>query len=332
MVEDSYKIIKYINEGKTCNEICDLLNISNKALYNRLNMLKKAGYYFDRNYFYDGNIIYTLTNPFDINPKNIIINPGSELEEINLVLISDTHLGSLKDNIKSLDELYNFCIKNNYNIILHAGDFFDGIYNDIKEYKVQGIDQINYGLNNYPFDKNILTFLCLGNHDSTFFLEKGIDIKKVIEQRRDDIIPLGHGYGKIMIDNIEIIMKHAIDRIGLHYPKLSTDHIIIKGHSHKYKITNSHNLFTISVPSLSSIKINGALEYPSFLTLNLKASENYIESAHIEQYIYLEDNYVRASETNYNLGLTINTSYDDNLRFSKIIEPKVPDYIRELKK
>lgn len=332
MVEESYKIIKYISEGKTCNEICSLLNISNKQLYNRLSLLKRSGYYFDRNYFYDGNIIYTLKNPFENNSTNYYINNGDSVEEYKIMLISDTHLGNNRDSIYALDDVFETCIKENINIIFHIGDFFDGIYNEIKDPKAYGIAQISYGLNNYPFDKNILTFLCLGNHDSTFYLEKGIDVSKIISDRRHDIIPIGYGYGTVSIDDIEFILKHAIDRIGLRYPKLNDNHIILKGHSHKFKVTESPNLLTISVPSLSNVNVVNALGYPSYVIMNIKKEGNFITMCHFEQYIYINDKFIKSSEINYNLHYRINTFEEDGIHFSKEIVPKTPDFTRELKK
>ena len=39
------KLLRLINEGKTCNEICEILHITNKQLYIKLTNLRNKGYH-----------------------------------------------------------------------------------------------------------------------------------------------------------------------------------------------------------------------------------------------------------------------------------------------
>lgn len=48
MSEKNVKLMELINEGKTCNEICHILNISNKQLFNTLTDLKNNGLFYRR--------------------------------------------------------------------------------------------------------------------------------------------------------------------------------------------------------------------------------------------------------------------------------------------
>ena len=74
MTEKTTKLINLINQGKTCNEICHELNISNKQLFNYLTLLKNKGLLFLRNYCSNGVIYYTpisTKNQFNKYNNNI---------------------------------------------------------------------------------------------------------------------------------------------------------------------------------------------------------------------------------------------------------------------
>ena len=58
MTEQTIKLIELINEGKTCNEICHILNISNKQLFNNLTILQNKGFHYNRKYYSNGAIVY----------------------------------------------------------------------------------------------------------------------------------------------------------------------------------------------------------------------------------------------------------------------------------
>ena len=56
------KIIELIKQNKSVNEICEITNLSNKQLFNIISIIGNSGYLFDKKYYYDGDIVYTLRN------------------------------------------------------------------------------------------------------------------------------------------------------------------------------------------------------------------------------------------------------------------------------
>ena len=50
MSDQTVKLIKLIKEGKTCNDICGILGISNKQLFNNLTNLRNKGFFLKRKY------------------------------------------------------------------------------------------------------------------------------------------------------------------------------------------------------------------------------------------------------------------------------------------
>ena len=54
MSDKSLELINLIRQGKTCNEITSILNISNKQLFTYLTNLRNKGIMFLRKYYADG--------------------------------------------------------------------------------------------------------------------------------------------------------------------------------------------------------------------------------------------------------------------------------------
>ena len=240
------KIIEMINNNKSANEIAKAVNLSNKQLFYRLNLLKSKGYEFIKKYYYNGDIVYTINK----NLNDPINNKGTRF---NAIFISDLHLGNKKDRIDLLKVIYEYCAKENINIIINAGDFIDGLIgnSDKKFFDIES--QINYAIKNHPFDNNILNFLCLGNHDYDSYEKSGQDLSKALNARRHDIIPIGYGAGSLKIKNEEIIVIHP----GTKTLNNNYDYrykLVLSGHHHTMKfLTGYNNCIQIQIPSLSDL-------------------------------------------------------------------------------
>lgn len=198
-------------------------------------------------------IIFGRINAFNIKHKtyNVEITKETELKELNIVLISDLHLGHIngikhiKKAVKKINEL-------NPDIVLIAGDIFDGDFEALHDDKA-AIEEFNRIKAKYG------VYACLGNHDAgntyrqmIYFLEKSsinvlfdevklIDSAFVIAGRRDSR-PIGD------IDN-ERIKELIIEKDYTKYPVIVLDHqpsnineykteidLIVAGHTHKGQI------------------------------------------------------------------------------------------------
>ena len=79
------ELIQLIKEEKTCNEICTILGISNRQLYNSLIDLERQSLFYKREYYSDGSIIYKFISDDALldfvkdfcNGTNIITPRGS---------------------------------------------------------------------------------------------------------------------------------------------------------------------------------------------------------------------------------------------------------------
>ena len=125
MRDQTIKLMELIKKGKTCNEICSILNISNKQLFNNLTNLRNKGLYYKQKCYSNGEIIYRpITSLNELknihNSNNTIITTHYE-NLIKCLVISDLHFGNKLERLDLLDRAFNYCIKNNIHIILCCG-------------------------------------------------------------------------------------------------------------------------------------------------------------------------------------------------------------------
>ena len=255
MSESTLKLIELIKHGKTANEMAQELNISSKQLFNRLLQLKNIGFDFQRKYYYNGDIVYSFYNdvpvPQSLNSVDIITVP--EEQEFEAVVISDLHIGSVDERLDMLDKIYDYCIQNNIHTIFNAGDIVDGMIGKGEKKQENIMEQINYMLRVYPFDKSILNYAVLGNHDINCLFRSGQDLATVLRNYRHDIIPVGYGTAQINIKNDKIVLKHPLVVSYSDSTEDYNDTLIIRGHQHKMSISYGSTNCIVCAPTLSNI-------------------------------------------------------------------------------
>lgn len=281
------KIIKLINKHNTCNEICEKLAISNKQLNMYIMQLVLSGIYYRLEYRYDGKTIYKLTDKKDdlYNNSNIILEVLNN--EISFLVISDIHVGSKCYRQDLLDRAFNYCVKNNINLILNCGDLIDGVgYNIIRESTMIIKSQIETLVNNYPYDPNIVTFAIGGNHDLDATKAGYDDIFDIIYALRKDIIISDFANKTIELKNDKIHMYHPIKG----YPYIDNNATItLKGHSHAYSVcVPANNKINITLSSLSDL----SRTIPSAIELTVNFNHEKISLVNIKQIYFKDKDYV----------------------------------------
>lgn len=285
MSEINQKIIDMIQKNATANEISEAVGISNKQLFYRLYMLKVKGYEFLRKYYYDGEIGYELCKNVE-SKKDICLLTRPIDKEVKMTFISDLHLANKDDRVNLLKMVYDFCSKEGIHIIINGGDVIDGFIGNANSKRFETPEeQIKYALKNYPYDKNIINFVCLGNHDYSVFNTFGQNFETALSVHRHDIVSLGYGLGKLKVKNDEIIVTHAIPSIA----RQRTDSgLMIAGHSHQAQFQSKGNLVKIGIPSLSGVMKNNLL---GFIKATIYFNNGVINNGYFEQYIFLDKMY-----------------------------------------
>lgn len=125
-------------------------------------------------------------------------------DRIKVGYVTDTHLGSLHDNLRMMNTAYDLFANEGITLALHSGDLLDGekMYPGHEyEIRVHGADnQIQYAAENYPFRPGIVTKFITGNHDLSFHKNAGVDIGKILTSQRPDLEYLGQDEADLVME------------------------------------------------------------------------------------------------------------------------------------
>lgn len=203
--------------------------------------------YFEKNYdfnslikkypFLDSIVLYSIlysTGKYGENIYNCLCQ--TNIDNNKILIISDTHYGSIYENMNYTYEVFNFATANGIHIILHGGDIIEANVNPRRGYNT--IKQADYFINTYPSDNSITTYALFGNHDY-LAIEKNEEIKNILSSRNDiNILGFKKAYLK-WHENI-ISLQHEIDKFKLNLPTRA-DILSFRGHSHFYHIREPKN-------------------------------------------------------------------------------------------
>lgn len=204
------------------------------------------------------------------------------IDDKELLIISDTHIGSIYESIIYIDSLLEFTIANNINNILHCGDIIQSTYRPVKKEFIKEEKQIERFISLFPDYINV--YLLFGNHDY-HTLSKNNNLYKVINSK-NNINILGYKKAYIKWQKYLFTLSHRIDNYKLILPNYPIIFDFV-GHRHEFMCDNSK----IYVPSLSDdSKGNGI---PGFLYAILNNEELLIN----EYAFDLEANYYQTSNS-----------------------------------
>lgn len=312
--EVDQKIINMIAKNSTANEISKATGLTNKQLYYRLYLLRTKGFNFSKKYYYNGEISYRIKKGFT-EEQDISLLTSSQNKEIRLALISDLHFGNNNERIDALNKVYEYCSRKGINIIINGGDILDGYLGKSSDkIYANAEDQIDYMLKNYPFDKNIINFVCLGNHDFSILMNDGKDIETILNARRHDIVSLGYHYGEINIKNEKIIVVHPNNGKELILP---SEGLVLRGHSHRYRIMAEDRLTKVYLPTLSGIKIDNQ-GIPAFIDATIGFDNGNFSYGFFQEYVFLDKMY-KVGE----VSIPLYSANDQDLDFVKYEEEKI---------
>ncbi len=318
MSDQTVKLIKLLNEEKSCNEICQELNLSNKQLFNNLTNLRNKGLFLQRLYHANGEIVYrpindleTLKNINDCNKINSIILKADE-QNLRTFIISDLHYGNSKWDQELISKVFEYCVANDIHIILCCGDLIDGSFGQGIKTIDSLYEQIDFFVKHYPFDKNILTFAVGGDHDLSGLTIGKQSIIEITNNYRHDIIINGFNTTYIALKNDLIRLFHSIK--GMTVDSSITPSISFNGHGHNFEIPSNCNVpLTVRVPSISNI-CTSKETLPTGIDMECNFENEYIKDACFKQ-IYFGDKVYILNELEYKLpNKSGNNHVDDENR------------------
>ena len=175
-----------------------------------------------------------------------------KLKPFKLGIVSDTHFGSIHQQITLLNEAYKTFKEEGITKVIHAGDMVEGngklFKGQVYEMFLHGADAMTeYAINNYPRVDGITTYVIGGSHDYSFFKDGGMDVLQKISEKRSDIKNLGISGAYLQFGKIKIYVMHPsggtpyarsyrMQKIIEQFPPEDKPNILLVGHLH---ITNS---------------------------------------------------------------------------------------------
>ena len=295
MTDLQLKVLEAASINKSIKDIENELGIDDKKLSNVLIQLSNKGYEINREYYYDGNVILTINNSFKNNHPTVHVGTNSQ----KIIIKSDTHYGSYDERADYDDMVMDFAVKNGYHIMLHLGDFIDGISDSPKinsKFKTE-FGQLKYALKRCPRDKSVIQFILLGNHDSYSLEHYGFNIGTIIEKSGFDLVPIGFERGRIGIGRDFIGLFHRIGSKS--NPDLSCSKITYLGHTHRHRIEVVDDRLKVYVPALCDINIYDSFVGQGFLTTDFKFNDKKEINECVISHMIFNDKPIIASEFEY---------------------------------
>lgn len=171
-----------------------------------------------------------------------------QLKPFKIGVVSDTHLGSVCQQLTLLNKAYEMMAEEGIKTVLHCGDFVEG---NGKQYKgqtyemfVHGADSmVNYAVKAYPKIKGITTYVIGGSHDFSYYKADGMDVLKRISEGRPDIKYLGMSgaymnFGKIVVymfhpsGGVPYARSYRLQKTINELPSGKKPNILLAGHLH----------------------------------------------------------------------------------------------------
>lgn len=275
MTEKEILIFDMIEEGISLNEMAYYLKLSPRQVHQKIQKLTSEGYFISPIYYNDGEIKYCFDKPMGTkHTLNLSIDGSNKFKAL---VIADMHLGNSLENLGYLYKAYDYARDNNIHVILNCGDLIDGNFTRGKQIISNVDEQIERVIKYYPHDKNILNFICYGNHDYSAYA-CGRDIAVALSKNRPDLISGGYGFSLINVLRDQFVMSHPLNNINF---KPMPNKVILEGHHHKAMFKIERNNYIVSVPPLSDLCF-GEANNPGMIDMKLTFCSGFIHIGHFK--------------------------------------------------
>lgn len=129
-------------------------------------------------------------------------------------LVADTQLGSKYQQLTALHDAYKIFDERDVDCIFHAGDLVDGVHmyrgHEQELFLHNAEEQRKYTEENYPKSekKGLKTYVIGGQHDRSFWKDRGYDIIEHICEHRDDLIHRGFFSHQFEFKGLPVRLEH----------------------------------------------------------------------------------------------------------------------------
>ena len=121
----------------------------------------------------------------------------------DVLLTSDMHIREMDGRVlRGYDAMLDYCSKNNINLVLSLGDFFNGMSANALEYEhaVQNYEVVEDAISKIPRQDGLYHAVLGGNHDKNI-ARYGFDPIKMLSDARSDFIDLGYTHSTVTLNS-----------------------------------------------------------------------------------------------------------------------------------
>jgi predicted phosphodiesterase len=245
------KILRHLRESHTIEELADLLDRSPARVRAELAGLSDSGYSLRE----AGGRVWADRDPAPAE-AHVELAPV-EGDTIRFGFVSDTHLGSTRQQITYLCEDYKRIADAGVTTVLHLGDMLAGVgvyrgqSSDLFLHRYD--DQIEYALERYPQVPGVKTMVIGGNHDLAGLRSNGADPLKRIVGARKDIEYLGPYSAWLTLGSLRIYLLHPdggpsyaksyrLQKLAESFTGGEKPHVAMVGHWHGRTYLDERNI------------------------------------------------------------------------------------------
>ena len=249
----------------TVSYLLDTLPVDRETIYAEITRLELDGHEIDK-WTENGTQYLQLKKRLHNDSKQVNIQVK---EQQSVLVISDTHIGHEKSETDFLQKVIKYAYDQGIRTVLHVGDMVEGNYQSIRPTSIKELIAVGFDDQIELADRVLpkldgLTYYCIsGNHDFTHMRNTFADPVKTLARMRNDIVYLGHNFGKVKIGKIDIALVHPTDGIGQNYgfklhkyfERAGVDkqaRIVLMGHYHKHTHLHYRGQDGFIVPAMVS--------------------------------------------------------------------------------
>jgi predicted phosphodiesterase len=279
-----------LQRKSTVSYLLDVLPVDRETIYAEITRLELDGHEIDK-WTENGTQFLQLKRRRhnDSRQVNIQVN-----EQNSVLVISDTHIGHEKSETEFLQKVIKYAYEQGVRTVLHVGDWVEGNYQSIRPTSIKELvavgfdDQIELADKVLPKLDGLTYYGISGNHDFTHTRNTFADPVKTLAKIRQDIVYLGHNFGKVTIGKTDIALVHPTDGIGQSYglklhkyfERAGVDkqaRIVLMGHYHKHTHLHYRGQDGFIVPAMVSqskfMKDNDLANVVGAFILHLKTNK-----------------------------------------------------------
>lgn len=210
-LEYTNKLFRYMTNGSSVDDFQKHFNLTKKELQGVLMACKIYGKEVEI-VLKDGKEVFERSPLKRYTLKKLNPHDGKLIHN-QICVVSDTHFGSIHNQLHLLNRVYEECYRRGIKVVLHVGDLVDGNYptrpENPRQQFLHGFDeQARYVVDMYPKVDGITTYYILGSHDETHYKNGQATLSEWIPRCRKDMIYLGQDTGEFDLDGVKIVLDH----------------------------------------------------------------------------------------------------------------------------